>query len=133
MRERYYSFKTSDGKVEVLTFSQASKLDDPIIKQRLLEIRENVTNVKRVRDGFQSGWQENIQAYCGDRKQYDSALRERGLVEIGNEKMPGIEKTHSCANEGFIEALTEAGLEVSGEEAKGILSGELFKDESVNE
>lgn len=132
MRERYFSFKATDGQIEILTLAQALKHSDPAIKSRVQEIRQNLSNVKRKQDGFQPGWQENIQAYCGDRRQYNDALKERGLVEIGNEKIPEIEKQHSCANEGFIDALTEAGLEVSGEEAKAIVSGELFKDETVN-
>lgn len=132
MRERYYSFKTSDGQIEVLTFSQASVMDDPLIKARLTEIRENVSNVKRVRDGFQSGWQENIQEYCGDRKQYDNALKANGLVEIGNEKLPTIEKQHSCANEGFIKSIIEEGGEISTVEEEAILSGDFFKDETIN-
>jgi hypothetical protein len=132
MGERYYSFKTSDGQIEVLTFAQASKLEDPLIRQRLIEIRDNLSNVRRIQDGFQPGWQENIQEYCGDRKQYDSALRSKGLVEIGNEKMPTIEKQHSCANEGFIQSIVEEGGSVSTAEEEAILSGEFFKDETIN-
>lgn len=133
MRERYYSFKKSNGQVEILTIKDAIQKNDPEIMARVNEIRMNTANVKRIRDGFQSGWQENIQAYCGDRAQYDRALKDRGLVELGSEKFPDSpEVRHSCANEGFIEALTESGVEVSGAEAEAIKSGELFKDETIN-
>jgi hypothetical protein len=130
MSTKFYSFKTSDGKIEILTYQQASKLNDPLIKKRMEEIKDNTSNVKRVRDGFQSGWQENIGENCGDRKQYDNALKARGLVEIGKDYVPNGERNEisPCANEEFVQECLNQGVKLTGEEQSAIVSGDFFKD-----
>lgn len=136
---RLYTFTLTDGSVICKTIEEARKItiiDDngleiknPVIQKRIEQIIENSSNRRRIQDGFQPGFQPNINEYCGDRKQYDAALRAKGLVEVGNERIDWVgEKRHSCANEGFIKSMVEEGIPVDGNEAEAILSGEFFKD-----
>lgn len=132
MRERLYTFTLSDGSVQVLTLQDALKIqDDQSVKKRIDQIVENSRNKRMKKDGFTPGWQENIQAYCGGRREYDRALKERGLVELGYDYVPQ-ESTRDdlspCANEEFVQAAIEAGVDISGNEAEAIKSGEYFKD-----
>lgn len=133
MRNRYYSFKTSDGQVEVLTLQDAFKLDDPLVKKRVHEIILNGKNIKRKKDGFEPGWQENIQAYAGGKMEYQKLLNEKGLVEIGYDYVPGESVgDHSFfKTDSFIEACKESGIELSDNEADAIKSGEYFKNVEI--
>ena len=40
----------------------------------------------RIRDGFQPGWQQNIQEFCWSRGSYNKALNRLGMIEMGKEK-----------------------------------------------
>jgi hypothetical protein len=127
---RFYTFHIN-GNVEVMTLFEASQRTEPEIISRVGQIKESNANKKRVKDGFEPGWQENIQAYCGDRKQYNDALRERGLVEIGKDYVPQ-DSTASgtyCRSEEFAQAIMEQGVELSGNEVEAIKSGEYFKED----
>lgn len=130
MRERYFSFKTSDGEVKILSIKDAQKESDPAIKRRILEIIENSQNIRRKKDGFQPGWQENINEYCGDRRQYNEALKRQGLVEIGNDYIPSASKEeyNYCHTDEFVQSCIDSGVELSGNEVDAIKSGEYFKD-----
>ena len=114
MRERYYSFKTSDGSHEVLTLAQAATLTDPLIKLRLDEIRMNIANVKRKHDGFEPGIQANTGMYAGGRLEYNRQLKELGLVEIGNDYTPKDSNGdyNYCQSDTFVESCIEAGIEL---------------------
>lgn len=82
------------------------------------------------KDGFEPGWQENIQAYAGGRQEYDRLLKEQGLVELGYDYVPqeSVGDYNACATPEFIEACLEAGIDLSGNEQEAIKSGEYFKD-----
>lgn len=126
---RLYTFNIN-GRVEVLSIQEAIAKQDPRYQKRIDEIRLNNANKKRVKDGFEPGWQENIQAYCGDRRQYDQALKERGLVEIGKDHVPqdNTKLGGFCQSDEFIESVKEQGIELSGQEVEAIKSGEYFQD-----
>jgi hypothetical protein len=126
---RLYTFNIN-GSVEVMTLAEAISKNDPKYQKRIEEIRLNNSNKKRVRDGFEPGWQENIQSYCGDRKQYDQALKERGLVEIGKDYVPqdNTKLGGFCQSEEFIQEVQAQGVELSGNEVEAIKSGEYFQD-----
>lgn len=116
----------------MLTLQEASqRIDEPHIKTRFEEILLSSKNKRMVKDGFSPGWQENINAYAGGRMEYDKMLRERGLIEIGKDYIPQ-EKTDvitsPCANEDFVRALIDQGVELNDTEADAIKSGEYFKD-----
>lgn len=129
---RSYTFKRDDGSIEVMSLSEASKkYHEPDIKRRFDEIIENSKNRRMVKDGFTPGWQENINAYAGGRMEYDKMLKERGLVEIGREYVPSEKKdviVSPCANEEFVRACIDNGIELSDTEADAIKSGEYFKE-----
>jgi hypothetical protein len=131
---KMYTFKTSDGAIEVLNLQQASKLlNDPVIKSRFEEIILNLSNRKRSRDGFTSGWQENIQAYAGGPAEYSQMLKDRGLVEIGRDYIPTESRgnTNYCQTEEFVQDCLAQGIELSGNEQDAIKSGDYFKGDAV--
>lgn len=126
---RLYTFNVN-GSVEVLTLADAVQRTEPDVVKRVEQIRANIQNKRMVKDGFEPGWQENIQAYCGDRRQYDQALKDRGLVEIGKDYVPtdSTNDENPVDNQQFLENCLEAGIELSGNEAEAIQTGEYFKD-----
>jgi hypothetical protein len=129
MRNRYYTFKKSNGEVLLLTIEQALELkQDEEISKRLREIRANTTNVRRLKDGFEAGYQPNINRFCSSRGEYDRTLKEMGLTEIGKERIPTQSEgtLNPCANEEFVKHCHEIGVDLSGQEEKAILSGEYF-------
>lgn len=127
---RLYTFNLSDGSIKVLTIDEALKIQDPLIKRRIEEIIQNSKQKRMVKDGFQAGYQENIQAYVGGRREYDKALRDRGLVEIGKDYVPKEAQIdyNPCASDEFVQGALEAGVHLSGNEQEAIKSGEYFKD-----
>lgn len=130
-RTRSYPFKTSTGDIRIMTLHEAvSHLEDPKIKARFDEILLNSKAVRRKKDGFEPGWQENIQAYAGGPREYAAMLKERGLVEIGYDYIPqeSIGDANFCQTDEFVESCVEQGIELSGNEVQAIKSGEYFKD-----
>lgn len=106
-------------------------LEDPVIKSRFDEILLNSQNVRRKKDGFTPGWQENIQAYAGGRQEYAKILKEKGLVEIGNDYIPQ-ESTlnhNYCHTEEFVKDCLDQGIDLTGNEIDAIKSGEYFKND----
>jgi hypothetical protein len=130
-RSRSYTFKTQDGDIKVLTLQEAARhIHDPEIKRRFNEIILNSKNVRRKKDGFTPGWQENIQAYAGGPREYARMLKERGLVEIGYDYVPQESDGgyDFCQTEEFVQACFENGVELTGNEIEAIKSGDYFKD-----
>lgn len=131
-RTRSYPFKTSAGEIQMMTLQEAvAHLEDPEIKRKFEEILLNSKNVRRKKDGFTPGWQENIQAYAGGPREYAQLLKEKGLVEIGYDYVPQESKGNYnfCQTEEFVEACIEQGIDLTGNEIEAIKSGEYFKDE----
>ncbi|MGE3608016.1 MAG: hypothetical protein AB7I27_00410 [Bacteriovoracaceae bacterium] len=132
---RSYTFKRDSGDVEIMTLLEAStKIHEPDIKRRFEEIILNSQNKRRKKDGFTPGWQENINAYAGGRMEYDRLLKERGLVELGNDYIPQEAKGdyNFCQTEEFIQTCLEEGIDLSGNEIDAIKSGEYFKNIELN-
>lgn len=50
------------------------------------EYGDNPRSKGRIRDGFQPGWQQNIQEFCWSRGSYNKALNRLGMIEMGKEK-----------------------------------------------
>lgn len=130
---RSYIFKRDSGQVEVMSLQDAVKrLSEPDIKKRFEEILLNNQNKRRKKDGFEPGWQENIQAYAGGRMEYDKILKEKGLTEVGYDYVPQ-ESTgdyNFCQTQEFVDACLDSGIELSGNEIDAIKSGDYFKDTS---
>lgn len=126
---RLYPFNIN-GAVHVLSLAEAMQRTEPEFKKRVEEIQLSIKNKKMVHDGFTPGWQENIQSYCGDRKQYDNALKERGLVEVGKDYVPQDSTTVGgyFKSEEVIQELVDQGVELTGNEVEALKSGEYFKE-----
>lgn len=130
-RTRSYPFKTSSGEVKIMTLQEAvAFLEDPAIKEKFENILQNSKNIRRKKDGFTPGWQENINAYAGGPQEYARILKEKGLVEIGYDYVP--QESHGgynyCQTNDFVEACIEQGIDLSGNEIDAIKSGEYFKE-----
>lgn len=128
-----FDFKAPDGTKLFITIHQARALGCPDMRKRADEIVDyykNRNKLVRIRDGFVAGWQENIQAYAGSRKEYDRMLRERGLIEVGNEKLAQAKEVdyNPFSNEELIKHAIQSGIELSGREIEALKSGEYFKD-----
>lgn len=130
MAERRYLFTLSDGKPHYLTIQEAMALNDETIMPRLNQIKGNMALKKRQKDGFEPGWQPNINEYVGGRKEYEKKLKEKGLVELGYDYVPKestIVSNH-CASLDFALHAKEVGVELSDNEVDAIASGEYFKE-----
>lgn len=132
-RTRYYPFTLPSGEIKLMSIAEAAKIDDIHIKARIKEIIENSKMKRMKKDGFEPGWQENIQAYAGGRREYDRLIKEKGLVEIGYDYVPTESNPdiHPCANEWFVETAKEIGVNLNDREVEAIKSGEYFKDDSI--
>jgi len=127
MNEKLYKFTMADGSIEFLTIEDAHKKNVPGFHERLNEIRQNSQNKRMNKDGFEPGWQENIRAYAGGRKEYDKLLKERGLVEIGYDRVPEDSTTVKGAK-GLDFALhaKDLGIELNDQEIDAISDGSYF-------
>jgi hypothetical protein len=87
-RKRFYYYEFSDGYAKWLTNEEAH---DYAGENSVEIVRDgyvrNVKSIKRVRDGFQSGFQHQLGKHIGGRREYDRELKKAGLVEVGNEKV----------------------------------------------
>lgn len=128
-------FETKQGGT-YMTFEQAYLLasEKPelkdLIEKRIREIISNSKNKKRVKDGFEPGWQENIQAYVGGRREYNQLLKEKGLQEIGYDYIPkdSTRVSSPCQTEEFALAVKEVFPDTSDQEIDAIKSGDYFKE-----
>lgn len=133
MRTTYHLFKVNN-ELMTLSIEEACKIGTPEIKEQLKRIKENQANKRRVKDGFTPGWQENINKNCGSQAEYNRTLKEMGLVEIGRDYIPK-DSTTTCnpfGSDEMVKAIIDTGIELSGQEADGVKSGELFKDIPVS-
>lgn len=123
----YFKTEKLDG---YYTFSEALKIDPEGSQSRINQIKESKRNKRMVKDGFQPGWQENIQSYAGGRLDYDRQLRERGLIEMGKDaKITTVEKEFNpFETDEMIKEVIDSGADLSGGQLDALKSGELFKD-----
>lgn len=86
---------------------------------------------KRVhkKDGFVPGWQENIRMYITCPYKYRQALKDLGLVELGNEfELKDSTTTENYfKNDEMIKAAIDSGIYLSGREIDALKSGEFFE------
>lgn len=128
MNERLYCFKIN-GEIMYLSIKDAVTLYKDDTASRVQEIIQNSKNKRMSKDGFEPGWQENIQAYAGGRLEYDRMLKERGLVEIGKDTECIRESTETggaCRSDEFIKSALEIGVDLTGNEIEAIKSGDYF-------
>jgi hypothetical protein len=86
MLKEYY-FKFSNGAVRKLTQDGANRFarDAQLV---IIDANEDgqFKNNKRIRDGWQPGYQPQLGMVVTCPHQYQRILKERGLIEIGNQK-----------------------------------------------
>ncbi len=132
-----YTFRNMYDEVQVMTLMEASQLvsGDPAIKKRFEEILLNNKNKRRVKDGFEPGWQPNINRYAGGPGEYQKILKEEGLVEVGRDYVPqeAVTNTNWCHTEEFAMALKEQGESLTDNEVEAIKTGDFFKDIKIEE
>lgn len=133
-----YKFKLVTGEEVDLTLEEAKLLDDPDVKFQIkCELYLGMKAkpfIRRKKDGFTPGWQENIKAYAGGRLEYNKLLKEKGLVEIGYDYIPTEHKVTKslCANEEFAMMAKEVVPDLSDNEVEAIKTGELFETTKIN-
>lgn len=76
-------------------------------------------------DGFKPGWHPGLNMEIRTNGQYQQVLKEKGMVEIGNEKQKTREtKKKSAFTEEIIKDAIDKGANISGREAGALLAGE---------
>lgn len=76
-------------------------------------------------DGFKPGWHPGLNMEIRTNGQYQQILKEKGMVEIGNEKQKTAKmKKKSAFTEDIIKDAISKGAEISGREASALLAGE---------
>lgn len=87
-----------------------------------------IKSSKRVKDGFQPGWQPNIRKHCETYSEYKAHLKQMGLIEFGYEE---IEKYH-CQNlakqkpvwdDETLKIVYDKGIKVTDNEAYALKKG----------
>jgi hypothetical protein len=131
--EDLFEFTLPDGSKANLTIHGARSFGCKHMNKRADEIVDYLKSknkVKHKKDGFVPGWQENIRMYITCPHQYRKALKELGLVEIGNDYIPQdtTKVSNPFENEELIKAAVQSGLYLSGREIEALKSGEYFKD-----
>lgn len=133
MEEEKFEFTLPDGSKHLMTVHQARGFGCKYMNQRADEIVDHIKSKnkpKRKKDGFTPGWQENIRMHITCPHQYRRALKELGLVEIGNDYIPQetTKTSNPFANENLIKEAVKSGIYLSGNEIEALKSGEYFKD-----
>ena len=131
MAEVFHRFTSPSGEIRYLTMKDAMAINEDWVFARINEIATNHRNKKMKKDGFTPGWQENIREYCGGRGEYNSRLKELGLVECGYDTGHIKETTTEggyCESIDFALAAREAGVELTDNEVEAIGTGEFYKD-----
>lgn len=72
-------------------------------------------------DGFQPGWHPGLGMEIRTNGQYQAVLKERGMVEVGNEKRTDKKKDSKVFTEEVIKDAVQMGANISGQEAKMLL------------
>jgi hypothetical protein len=75
-------------------------------------------------DGFKTGWNPALGMEIRSPEHYRRTLKEKGLVEVGNEKRRDVAPKKTGLPEEIIKQAVDAGAEISGREAEALKSGE---------
>lgn len=128
-----FEFTLPDGSKHMLTIHHARSFGCKEMNKRADEIVDAIRSKnkpKYKKDGFVPGWQENIRMHITCPHQYRRALKDLGLVEIGNDYIPqdATRTSNPFENEEMIRAAIKSGIYLSGNEIDALKSGEYFKD-----
>lgn len=133
MDNEKFEFTLPDGSKHMLTIHHARSFGCKHMNRRADEIIDAMKSKKKgqhKKDGFVPGWQENIRMYITCPHQYRRALKDLGLVEIGNDYIPQDETrvSNPFNNDALIKQAIDSGIYLSGREIDALKSGEYFKD-----
>lgn len=86
-------------------------------------------------DGFRSGWHPGLKMHIGGPDHYSRVLKEKGMVEIGNERQK--DSSYSAPKKSYIgeEIVKEAiaaGAEIGSDAAEALISGKSLSDDSIS-
>lgn len=82
-------------------------------------------------DAFKSGWHPGLGMHIGGPAHYSKVLKEKGMVEVGNEKRKdAAPQRKSYINEEIIGEAIQAGAEISGNEAEALIKGESLSSDA---
>lgn len=81
-------FKFDNGVTRLMTECGAKRYaeDNNTKILKAWESNKPEPGVRRIRDGFQPGWQYSLGMYVDTYEKYKRICKERGLIEIGNDK-----------------------------------------------
>lgn len=86
----------------------------------------------RIKDGFQSGWNPALQCDVSDYGHYKRILKERGLEEMGKEKLPEPKKEDPYYNDKMFKMLHDQGVKLDGEQIKALKEGKVKSNSSTS-
>lgn len=132
MDNERFEFTLPDGSKHMLTIHHARSFGCKVMSKRADEIVDSFKSknkTKHKKDGFVPGWQENIRMHITCPYQYRRALKDLGLIEIGNDYIPqdNTKTSNPFENEELIKAAIKSGIYLSGNEIDALKSGEYFK------
>lgn len=126
-----FEFVLPDGSKRKLTIHQARSFGCKDMNARCDDILADKKRTKdklRRRDGFVPGWQPNINKHITCPAQYQRALKDMGLVEIGNERFVHETPDFNPFTEEVVREAVKLGIDLSDREIDALESGEYFKD-----
>lgn len=128
----FFEFFLPDGSKRRLTIHHARSFGCRKMNERcdgILADKERQKKKLRSRDGFVPGWQPNINKFITCYAQYQRALKDLGLTEIGNQRfVPPPAPEFNPFTEEVVREAVKVGIELSGNEINALESGEYFKD-----
>ena len=126
-----FDFILPDGSKRKLTIQNARSFGCKTMNAKCDEIladkKRQKDKLKR-RDGFVPGWQPNINKYITCPVQYQRALKDMGLVEIGNERLVHEAPSFNPFTQEVVKEAISMGVDLSDREIDALESGEYFKD-----
>ena len=134
MKTTYYYFHFSNGQRKFLTPTDAEnyRIDQncQITYNGFLDFVEKATTRRPIR-AFREGYHPGLGMYVKSESEYKDILKERGLVEVGNDR---VDNTPTKVENAFysddnLKQIVGMGADLSGNEIAALKSGEkLYKE-----
>ena len=121
---RYYNYEFSNGHKQFLTPQDARDYSEKYSIQITSNGLESFKNAcpsgsHRKRDNQVEGWNPGIGKYIKSKTHYKELLKEAGLEEIGNEKLPPLQdKKIPLFSEEIVKGAIDMGANLSGNEIR---------------
>lgn len=85
-------------------------------------------------DGFKSGWHPGLNMHIGGPEHYSKVLKEKNLVEVGNERQKDSDykaPKKSYIGEEIVKEAIAAGAEIGTEAAEALISGKSITESTI--